>query len=459
MSRIGWRWVVLLVASSPLACGSAGGTDVSGANDAAAGAPAKKGSGAGGRAGTGGTSAAGAPSGGGSSGANAGSGASTGGGATAGTTGAGGACDGAADDLAGCNCTASTTSATRACWPASVDPAARGVGACKDGVQACQGSGEVHTYGPCVGATLPAQEACTNGVDDDCNGLVDCKDPSCAQDAACAGACNDGDTRPCYDGPAGTAGVGVCAKGMQTCTGGAWPTTCPGEVVPSAENCTSPADESCDGHAGCDDPTCMASPACAVACTDGQTRPCYDGPPGTANVGTCKPGMQTCSGGQWPTTCPGEVLPTNEVCLDTMDHNCNGFRGCDDLFSCVTDPGCWGECTQPDPGCVCPKGTSDAAQCPDGYFGTTNGGGPGTGMPSHVECCPCSASTCNYRGCCGEPACAGSSVCDGLTCSTPPSSCGGMVDFDCDFEDYPTPDGNPSEDCDQICCKCRPPCQ
>ena len=33
----------------------------------------------------------------------------------------------------------------------------------------------------------------------------------------------------------GTAGVGTCHGGTQVCTGGAWPTDCPGEVLPAAE--------------------------------------------------------------------------------------------------------------------------------------------------------------------------------------------------------------------------------
>ncbi len=34
-------------------------------------------------------------------------------------------------------------------------------------------------------------EVCNNGVDDDCNGLVDCADPSCAMDPSCAPMCPD----------------------------------------------------------------------------------------------------------------------------------------------------------------------------------------------------------------------------------------------------------------------------
>jgi hypothetical protein len=252
----------------------------------------------------------------------------------------------------------------RACYPSSADPATRNVGACKDGMQACVATGEFGTWNTCTGATTPVQENCTNGVDDDCNGKTDCADPACA-----------------------------------------------------------------------------TNPACNTGCTDGQTRPCYDGPSGTENVGTCKDGTQTCAGGQWPTNCPGEVLPSTENCADNLDHNCNHLPGCLDLFSCVTSPSCQEQCQMPlDPGCVCPNGSGDQMTCPEGTFDVHKGLIPGTD-----ECCPCTAGDCGNVNCCGETVCAGNSACSGLTCKPLPASCNGQVDADCD--DFP-------EDCDEPCCKC-----
>src|SRR5207244_3165037 len=80
----------------------------------------------------------------------------------------------------------------------------RGVGACHDGAQMCDSSG---TFGACVGELLPMMEACGNGADDDCNGMVD---DGC-------GECSPGMTRACYSGPTGTDGVGRCHGGTQTC--------------------------------------------------------------------------------------------------------------------------------------------------------------------------------------------------------------------------------------------------
>ncbi|WP_437663420.1 nucleotide-binding protein [Sorangium sp. So ce1182] len=64
--------------------------------------------------------------------------------------------------------------------------------------------------------------------------------------------CVPGSTIPCYTGPEGTQGVGVCTAGVATCepTGQEYG-PCIGEVVPLAEACATPEDEDCDGHPSC----------------------------------------------------------------------------------------------------------------------------------------------------------------------------------------------------------------
>jgi hypothetical protein len=254
--------------------------------------------------------------------------------------------------------------------------------------------------------------------------------------------CSGTMSRACYSGQPATRNMGVCHDGMQVCSGGevGMYGTCDGEVLPGGENCTNGIDDNCDGLVDCADPTCATDPTCNTGCTDGQTRQCYDGPSGTLGVGTCKPGTQTCANGQWPTTCPGEVLPMPEDCSSPSDLNCNYLPGCFDIFSCATSPACQQSCSLTRSDCVCPMGQGDVATCPEGTLGVTNGGFPGT-----VECCPCTASDCGNAACCGESVCAGNAACNGLTCNTLPASCNGQVNFDCD--DFP-------EDCDEPCCKC-----
>jgi len=72
-----------------------------------------------------------------------------------------------------------------------------------------------------------------------------------------------------------------------------------------------------DGDAGPPDGT-------VTACTPGEQRSCYDGPAGTAGVGTCTAGTQTCTNdGLWG-ACEGQVLPGSEICGNSLDDNCNG---------------------------------------------------------------------------------------------------------------------------------------
>ncbi len=73
--------------------------------------------------------------------------------------------------------------------------------------------------------------------------------------------CTTGATRSCYTGPDGTAGMGICVRGMQSCVGGRWETACAGQVVPlGAEVCGNAADDDCDG---------MLNEGCAVTCAAG----------------------------------------------------------------------------------------------------------------------------------------------------------------------------------------------
>jgi MYXO-CTERM domain-containing protein len=84
---------------------------------------------------------------------------------------------------------ANSTVATGAPWTftagecapdSAVACAGNSTGACNPGTHTCSASG---TWGTCTGVVTPVAENCGNGIDDDCDGLVDCADPDCA--AAC----------------------------------------------------------------------------------------------------------------------------------------------------------------------------------------------------------------------------------------------------------------------------------
>lgn len=77
--------------------------------------------------------------------------------------------DGQVDE--GCACEAE---ATQPCYDGP--PNTRNQGACADGMQRCEVSGEFTSWGACQGGVTPAVEDCGDGLDNDCDGLVDCLD-------------------------------------------------------------------------------------------------------------------------------------------------------------------------------------------------------------------------------------------------------------------------------------------
>jgi hypothetical protein len=97
-----------------------------------------------------------------------------------------------------------------------------------------------------------------NGIDDNCNGLVD---------ELCG--CTPGEMRPCFPAAADRRGVGACGDGVARCTElAAWiGNECRGATTPVEETCNQ-RDDDCDGAtdeglAGCD--TAIACPASAGA--------------------------------------------------------------------------------------------------------------------------------------------------------------------------------------------------
>jgi hypothetical protein len=220
-------------------------------------------------------------------------------------------------------------------------------GVCAQGTLKCAANGGL----TCVPITAPSPEIC-DGLDNDCNGIVDDL-PTCPAGTAASGTppiCTSGGKQcndcSCYDGTAGTENNPPCHGGTEVCVSGTLPDggptgnwVCQGEVTPGPEICNG-IDDNCDGIVD-NLPTCPAGTQATVGiCVSAGAQcngcGCYDGPPGTVNVPPCQPGTESCVNGSWG-MCVGEVTPTpTATCSAPPD----GGAGCADggTLSCYTGP-------------------------------------------------------------------------------------------------------------------------
>ncbi len=150
------------------------------------------------------------------------------------------------------NCTAAECSEGEmvACYEGPIGT--EGLGVCQGGIKACSGG----TFGPCQGQVTPQPEICGNGLDDNCDGVVD---------DGCDYCVGKPDTTPCDDGNACT--TGDACQG-EVCVGGT-PIVCTqidechqaGTCNPLSGTCTNPTMP--DGTA-CSTGTCQAG-VCTTA--------------------------------------------------------------------------------------------------------------------------------------------------------------------------------------------------
>ena len=262
-------------------------------------------------------------------------------------------------------------------------------GICKGtGVRVCNAAQDGTTCQITNPGQAPGVEVC-NGLDDNCNGLID-EGTVCQVCSPAPEVCNgiDDDCNSAIDDnpidanqPCGIS-IGECSPGLTVCNGGVL--TCAGAIGPQGEVCNG-LDDDCDGV------------------VDGMTVPCYSGPLATLGVGVCHAGGQACTaapGSGVPAfgPCVGEVVPSAELC-DGLDNDCNGLvddQVSDGLGHLTGDACCRfaakcgvGECTFGAYACagsavVCNGGVDPSPEICDGLDNDCNGAVddvPGKGAP------------------------------------------------------------------------------
>jgi hypothetical protein len=256
-----------------------------------------------------------------------------------------------------------------------------------------------------------ALEMCTDGVDNDCNGLTDCDDGACASYPACQcdtseTSCTDGLDNDC-DGAVDCDDTADCSgdPACPTCDSYTTKTTCNADAnctwegspkkgscvdavvcTPEPEICDDGIDNDCDESSDCADPDCTDAPNCI---------------------------------------CTPNELPSELTCGDGLDNDCDGSMDCDDpdcdgIDPCI-GPVC-GDYTNQDecnaaPGCEW-QGKGKNAKCVDACTGTED---------PEVSCDDGVDNDCDGNTDCSDPDCEGTAACDCV-----PEICDDGIDNDCD---------------------------
>jgi hypothetical protein len=341
-------------------------------------------------------------------------------------------------------------------------PCGLAIGECSPGITQCLQRDDGTWSVDCVGGTMPTEEIC-DGLDNDCDGLVDNLPPR-GECSNAPGWMTDPELRAKYPD-----GIGICTLGQEVCIDGEWQCNAPHpelEICDGLDNdCDGLIDENLDVECPIEGSTCIEG-MCAQPCMPGE----YNCPGGQECVqlpeadyqwrcisSLCDPSATEalpcvfneyyCSPGYTPPChcdalskscvdkCFGKKCPEGTQCVvkdlgrcHNIDKGCT-VTGCDIGQVCV-DKGT--DCDEP-PCQVCVADPCDGKECSDGQY--CNAAGKCVGTCADVVCPR--GTGCRDGKCVDEP-CAGR-VCDvGVLCNPKtgrcdpslPNPCHGMS---CDF--------------------------
>jgi len=335
----------------------------------------------------------------------------------------------------------------------------------------------------CGGKDNAGGEVCTNGVDDDNDGLADCDDPDCTADPACDAATEtDCSNQLDDDGDGQTDCDDSDCAADPACTTPATETVCDDSVDNDDDGATDCGDTDCAGDPACTLPgtTCSEVVACALACGTDFTcvQACQDAGCATAQplarallqcvIGSCaadcggdptSAACQTCmaaSCGSEMAACDADACSTAGTetdCSNNVDDDADGSTDCDDS-DCADDPAC------AQSGLTC----SDVLTCTQGCAGDftciqdCQASGCDSAQALSQDVLICILTNC-FADCQADPSSLTCLSCMGTSCSSELAAC---------FADTCTPvedcsnniddDGDTLVDCDDPDCSSDPAC-
>ena len=209
--------------------------------------------------------------------------------------------------------------------------------------------------------SLSSAGSCSDGEDNNCNGVTDIHDPACQLpegpgNGRCDGLDNDGDgivDDGFHIGEACSAGQGACLRnGVKVCSADHSTSVCSAVAGPAGKegtlfsnSCTNGIDDNCNGVADLDDPACasLAKPELCNSIDDNGDGQVDEGFPGlgqpcTSGTGACiAEGTVVCKADGMGTKCDataGTPIAESAVagnCHDAVDNDCNGLTDAADV--------------------------------------------------------------------------------------------------------------------------------